>query len=76
MLMLSYYVLHSTFSSFVFTVPVLQIIDLEESIVQLKEDLIHEREEAQLEKMKLKESVANTQKKVEEQRRTNVLKRR
>lgn len=76
MLMLSYYVLHSTFLSFVFTIPVLQIIDLEESIVQLKEDLIHEREEAQLEKMKLKESVANTQKKVEEQRRTNVLKRR
>lgn len=53
-----------------------RIIDLEDSIVQLKEDLVHEREEARLEKEKLKQSVADTQKKAEEQRKTNIEKRK
>ncbi|XP_078352328.1 uncharacterized protein LOC144637027 [Oculina patagonica] len=53
-----------------------RIIDLEDSIVQLKEDLVHEREEARQEKEKLKQSVADTQKKAEEQRRTNIEKRK
>ena len=38
----------------------IKIIDLEDSIVQLKEDLVHEREEARLEKEKLKQSVVST----------------
>ncbi|KAJ7388464.1 hypothetical protein OS493_037456 [Desmophyllum pertusum] len=53
-----------------------RIIDLEDSIVQLKEDLVHEREEARQEKEKLKQSVADTQKKAEEQRLTNIEKRK
>jgi len=53
-----------------------KIIELEDSIVQLKEDLAHEREEARQEKEKLKQSVADTQKKAEEQRKTNVEKRK
>ncbi|XP_020612495.1 trichohyalin-like [Orbicella faveolata] len=53
-----------------------KIIELEDSIVQLKEDLVHEREEARQEKEKLKQSVADTQKKAEEQRLTNIEKRK
>ena len=36
-----------------------QIIDLEDSIVQLKEDLVHERDDAAGEKEKLKHSVVS-----------------
>lgn len=50
--------LHKIFlMSLLFFYQIMQIIELEDSIVQLKEDLAHEREEARLEKEKLKQSV-------------------
>ncbi|CAG2230095.1 unnamed protein product [Mytilus edulis] len=50
-----------------------QIVDLEDGILQLKEDLIHERTEARHEKKKLKQLVSDTNSKTKMQKEENVV---
>ncbi|XP_005098616.1 myosin-11 isoform X2 [Aplysia californica] len=52
------------------------IVDLEDGILQLKEDLIQERTEARHEKKRLKKAVTDTQTKTKEQKEQNVEKKR
>ncbi|RUS81181.1 hypothetical protein EGW08_011046 [Elysia chlorotica] len=52
------------------------IVDLEDGILQLKEDLIQERTEARHEKKRLKKAVIDTKTKTKEQKEQNVEKKR
>ncbi|KAH3856293.1 hypothetical protein DPMN_098879 [Dreissena polymorpha] len=60
----------------VYCMCLLQIVDLEDGILQLKEDLINERGEARAEKRQLKKAVAQTSDKTKEQRQTNIEKKK
>ncbi|XP_021379654.1 coiled-coil domain-containing protein 175-like isoform X2 [Mizuhopecten yessoensis] len=52
------------------------IVDLEDGILQLKEDLIVERKEARTEKKKLKRAVTDTTEKTKDQRVLNIVKKK